>query len=109
MAAEKRLRRRPTHANNHGGGSGAEAEHQNRPPIKVNPAKTRREEKHALGSKRSVKQPLMQDVELLCQCQGWNRQGERAPEPGKERTLAHKGYHGPKCVQGGDEDTAEAT
>ena len=47
MAAEKRLRRRPIHANNLNGGSGAEAERQNRSPLKANPAKVRRKEKHA--------------------------------------------------------------
>ena len=45
MAAEKRLRRRPIHANSLDGrseGSGAEADvkRQNRPPIEANPAKT---------------------------------------------------------------------
>ena len=48
MAAEKRLRRRPIHANLDGGSRAeAEAKRKNHPPIKANPAKARREEKHA--------------------------------------------------------------
>ena len=55
MAGEKRLRRRPIHANSLDGGSRAEAKRQNHPPIRANPAKARRGEKVCLRT--SVKRP----------------------------------------------------